>query len=441
MTEIAEERGQERAETDMDTPPATTAYAWYVLLILVCVNAFNAVDRAMVSILVESIRAEFHFNDLQLGILSGMGFALFYAGLGIPIARWADSGNRRNILALGLAIWSGMTALTGRATGFVSMLAARCGVGVGEASCYPTAYPLISDYFPRSLRPIAMSLFQMGLFLGIVGGNIIAAQIAAAHGWRAAFTAIGLPGMALALLLFLTVREPERGRMDPQGEDRGPAQGSMADILGMLARDRRFLLVIIGTTLLTVASATLGNWGPALMMRVHAVSQADVGYIAAPIGVGGMLGTIAGGILGSLMAKKSSSEAAPLRVPIALSLLAVPGTLGFLLLPSTSLAVLCGALGAFAIAVHTGPVVAVAVSLAPPRMRGMASAFIVVGHLLVGFGLGPVVVGFLSDLLTPGMGREALRLAMLFAPACVLLGWAALLLAYRAIGRAEAIAG
>jgi predicted MFS family arabinose efflux permease len=418
----------------MTQPARTNWYSWYVLFVLLIVNAFNSVDRAMVSILVESIRGEFGFNDLELGILSGLGFAIFYAALGIPIARWADSGNRRNILTIGIAVWSAMTALTGKATGFGTFLLARAGVGIGEATCYPTAYPLISDYFPRALRPIAMALFQMGLFVGIVAGNIIAAKIAAAHGWRTAFAAMGLPGLGLALIVWATVHEPVRGLRDEQA----PAPAAPArfgEVLRAAWGDRRFLLVMLATTLLTLASATLGNWGPAFMMRVHGISQADVGAVAAPIGLGGIVGTIGGGIIGSVLAKRSTLFRAPLLVPLSFTLVAVPAVIVFLFAPSMPLVVAFGAIAACAIAAHTGPVIATAVSLVRAELRGTASAVIVIGHLLIGFGMGPPLVGWISDMLKASLGADALRYAMLMAPVCVAIGWVALLAGFRAIGR------
>lgn len=416
-----------------NTSQRSPLYAWYVLAVLFLVNAFNAVDRGMVNILVESIKREFGFSDSEVGILSGLGFALFYALLGVPIARLADTRNRRNLLAIGLAVWSALTVLTGRAIGFTTFLLARAGVGVGEASCYPTAYPLISDYFPKHRRPIAMALFQMGLFTGTIAGGIIAARIAAAHGWRTAFAAIGLPGLALAVLVFATVREPPRGMSDarPPAPPRRPRFGEVAALLG---GDRGFLWLVIGTTCLTTASATLSSWGPAFMMRLHGVGQAQVGAVSAPIGLGGLIGTIGGGLAGSWLAGRSADDRAPLAVPLWLSLLALPGTALFVFAPTLPLVVLGGALGAFGIGVHTGPALAVAVGRVRPDMRGLASAVIVIGHLLVGYGLGPVVAGVLSDALAPTHGADALRLALAIVPGLILLGWLALVAAFRIIG-------
>lgn len=417
--------------------PAASLYAWYVLLILMLVNAFNAIDRALVGIVVEPIRAEFGFSDTQIGVLSGIGFALLYAMLGFPIARLADRYSRRTILAVGLAFWSLLTALTGRATGFASFLLARIGVGIGEASCYPTAYPLIGDYFPKARRPIAMAIFQMGMFVGIVGGNIIAARIAAVEGWRATFAIIGLPGLLLAALLFLTVREPPRGRYDIAPVRAAPV-GGIAAALGLLLRDHRFLLLVIGTTCLTTAAATQASWGSAFMMRVHAVPLREVGIVSAPIGLCGMAGTILGGLFGSYFAKRREEDRAPLLVPLTITLLAVPGISLFILGDTVGLAVAGGMAGAFGIAVHTGPVLAVAIGLARPDVRGIASAMLVVGQLLIGFGLGPVAIGLISDALIASTGNQSLRWALAIDPALILLGWLAIFAAYRRIGAGAA---
>lgn len=434
------------SETTMTPPTAWSPkgtvghqfYAWYVLAVLVLVHSFNAVDRALISILVEPIRLEFGFSDGEVGLLSGVGFAIFYALFGIPVARLADRSNRRSILAAGLALWSGMTALTGYATGFGSMLAARIGVGVGEATCYPTAYPLIGDYFAPVRRPKAFALFQAGAFIGIVLGAVIAGKVAEAHGWRAAFHVIGVPGVVLALLVLSTVREPLRGISEgTHGFSAGPG---FWPAIRRLLTDRAFLLVVLAVTALSSTQAIAANWGSALLMRLYHVSQGDVGLVAGPVvGLGGVVGTIAGGFAASTLTRKRGLLRAGLLVPLATIALAPLALVLFCFGPTLPLVLIGGGMGAFLIGTHTGPAIAVGIGLVSPENRGVASSLLVLGQSLVGFGFGPTLVGFLSDALQPHFGIDSLRYAMLAAPVCVVLGWISLLLAYRAIGQLPAL--
>ena len=417
-----------------DKPARTGIYAWYVLMLLVLVHSFNAVDRAIISILVEPIRLEFGFSDGQIGLLAGLGFAIFYALFGIPVARLADRTNRRNILVVGVALWSGMTALTGYATGFATMLAARIGVGVGEATCYPTAYPLIGDYFSPAKRPKAFALFQAGAFIGIVLGAVIAGKVAEAHGWRAAFHIIGLPGLVLAVIVWLTVREPVRGA----SEVAPPLPSTTTGLLGAfreLFAQRDFVMVVFTATALSSTQAIAASWGSALLMRLYHVSQGDVGLIAGPVvGLGGVAGTVLGGLAASYLTRRKGTLRAGLLVPICTVLFAPIALVLFCFGPTLPVVLVGGGLGAFLVAAHTGPVIAVAIGLVGPQNRGVASSFLVLGQTLIGFGFGPTLVGLLSDALAPRLGLDALRYAMLAAPAFVVLGWIGLVLAYRRIG-------
>ncbi|MGE4606062.1 MAG: MFS transporter, partial [Myxococcota bacterium] len=176
-------------------------YRRYALGLLFVVYVFNFVDRQILSILLEPIRQDIELSDTQLGFLGGIAFALFYATAGIPIARWADTGSRRTIIALGIAVWSGMTALTGLARGFGTLALARIGVGVGEAACSPPAHSLISDFFPPERRGTALSIYSLGIPVGAAIGTLVGGWVGEAFGWRTAFMVVGLPGLALALLV------------------------------------------------------------------------------------------------------------------------------------------------------------------------------------------------------------------------------------------------
>jgi MFS family permease len=190
---------------------ASERYRYYVVWFLFVVYVFNFVDRQILTTLMEPIKKEFGLHDWQLGALGGTAFALFYTTFGIPIARWADKSHRVNIIALALLIWSSATAVTGFARNFWQLFAARVAVGIGESGCSPPALSLISDYFEPKRRGRALSIYAMGVYGGTFVGLIVGGVVAQIYGWRAAFFIVGIPGIVLALLLKLTVREPPRG--------------------------------------------------------------------------------------------------------------------------------------------------------------------------------------------------------------------------------------
>jgi len=198
----------------MNTPterPTSPAYAWYVLAVLLAVYVMNFVDRQILAIVLVDVKAELNASDTAMGFLSGFAFVLFYASAGIPIARWADRGSRRFIITLGLTVWSAMTAASGLARSFGELAVARFGVGIGEAAGSPPSHSLISDYFPPERRATALSIYAMGIYLGVLFGFVGGGYIRDLFDWRTAFLAAGLIGLPLALLVRLTVREPERG--------------------------------------------------------------------------------------------------------------------------------------------------------------------------------------------------------------------------------------
>ena len=179
----------------------------YALGILVIVYTFNFIDRNILSILLQSIKTDLNLSDTSLGLLSGFAFAAFYATLGIPIAKYADRGNRRNLISISLAIWSLMTALSGLAQNFLHLLLARIGVGIGEAGCSPPAHSMISDYFPANKRSTALGIYSLGIPFGIMFGLFAGGWIDEMFGWRTAFFIVGVPGILIAILFRFTVNQ------------------------------------------------------------------------------------------------------------------------------------------------------------------------------------------------------------------------------------------
>lgn len=218
-----------------------SSYKWYVLTILTIVYVFNFIDRQILVILQEPIKAELGLTDTQLGLLTGLAFAALYVILGIPIARFADISNRKNIIAVSMVVWSGMTAISGMATNFVQLMLARIGVGIGEAGCSPPAHSIISDYFPPKKRATALSIYSTGIYIGIIIGYIVGGMIAKAYGWRMAFYAIGLPGILFAVFVYFAIKEPVKGRLDPQNViDENP---SLIEVIQTLLAKKTFVFV------------------------------------------------------------------------------------------------------------------------------------------------------------------------------------------------------
>ncbi|MFO1511074.1 MAG: MFS transporter [Steroidobacteraceae bacterium] len=273
--------------------PRETRYSWYVLGVLTLVYLSNNIDRQILAVLINDIKAEFGVSDTQIGLLAGPAFAIFYTLLGIPIARWADHGNRRSIMALGLSVWSAMTALAGMAQSFAQLTLARIGVGVGEAAGTPPAHSLISDYFPPSSRGLALGIYASGQYLagpiGVIGG----AWIAAEYGWRAAFLVFGIPGLLLALLVRSTVREPMRGRMDAAPPAPMPAS---REALRVLFAKRSYFHLLFGGALHALSVYGLVIWIYVFMDRVHGLSMKEASiYIGLLSLIFGLLGVALGG--------------------------------------------------------------------------------------------------------------------------------------------------
>ena len=384
------------------------AYSSYVLFALFAMYTFNYLDRFVLSMLIHPIQQELRASDAMMGFLSGPAFAVLYAVAGVPIARLADRASRRTILAVSFALWSAFTAWSGTARTTTELAIARIGVGIGEAGGAAPAHSLLSDYFPPHARARALSIFQLGVyagnFLGIYAGGVLAEAI----GWRRTFFAAGLPGLGLALVLGLTVREPERGRFDAHPASESPSLGAATRTLFALPSYRWLAL---GAGLATFGGLGFGAWVPTMFVRVHHMSLAEVGRTYAWFNVpAAMVGTLFAGWLADRLAR---SDARWLLGVAALGVaLSLPFLLAICLWPDAHtamrFAIPSGLLGAgWAPAVY-----AAAQNLAPARMRAMAASLLVLCMTLLGQGLGPWVVGLLNDALLPRYGSEAIRYSM-----------------------------
>lgn len=384
--------------------------AGYGLFMLTLVYAFNFVDRQILVILQEPIKNDMGLSDAQLGLLSGFSFAVVYVTAGIPIAYWADRTNRRNIIAAALTIWSGMTALSGLAQNYTQLLLARIGVGIGEAGGSPPAHSMISDYYPPEKRGTALAIYSTGVHLGVLLGFIIGGVVSQMYGWRVAFMAVGIPGVLFALLFFLTVKEPQRGRWESSAE--AAYKPTMRETVTLLRSYRSFWYLAGATGLTAFAGYGTGNFAPSFLIRNHGFSVGEVGLILAAFGGGGgLLGTFLGGFLSDRLAVRDKRWY--LWLPAIAGCLAVPLGFPYLLLDNTVVVIACLFMVSITLNTYLGPCLAISHSLVPPAMRALTSAVLFLVLNTIGLGLGPLTVGLLSDFYAGYFGDDSLRYAML----------------------------
>lgn len=394
----------------------SAGYVWYVVVLLTVVNVFNYVDRMALAVLLPFIKADLTLSDGQLGLLVGLAFSLFYAVCGIPIARYADRGVRKNIIAVALAVWSVMTALSGAAQNFWHLFFARVGIGAGEAGCLPPAQSIICDYVPLKRRSGVFAIHAFGLTGGMMVGMALAGWLGDLLGWRWTFVVLGAPGIGLAIILHLTLREPVRGAFDAPNAER--IEASFGKTMMFLWRCRTYRLLTILYALNGFVQYGLNQWLPSFYARLFDLSMSSVGvYLGFAIGAGSAIGLLIGGILANKAAERDIRS--PLMIGVAATALALPVVLASLFVPSASGSILLVSLSAILWSVLTGPVIATATGVVPSRMRATAGAINIFFAAVLGFGLGPLCVGVASDLLTPVFGDEALRYALVI-PACLL---------------------
>ena len=409
--ETAHEKSPDDDADTTNTPYTQPFYRYYVLAVLTVVYVFNFVDRQLLVILQEPIKAELNLSDTQLGLLTGFAFALFYVICGIPIARWADKGNRRTIIALALTIWSVMTAMCGLAANYTHLLLARVGVGVGEAGGSPPAHSMISDIFKPKNRALALSVYSIGIYIGILIGFAAGGFLADAFSWRLAFFVVGIPGVALALLVLLTVREPIRGWSEGDTKAVEPAP-PIGDVARLLWSRISFRHIALAASMQAFIIYGIGNWLPSYFLRTYELDIGTIGaWMALTTGFGGGLGSFCGGWMADKFGAKDVRWY--LWVPAILASLLVPVQLAILLSGEVYFALIMTAPFHFLSAAYLGAVLAVSHNLVNGRMRAMTSAVLFFVLNLIGLGLGPVIVGFLSDVFTRNGMVAPLGTAML----------------------------
>jgi len=374
----------------------TDAYRYYVAWLLCGVYTLSIMDRQLVAILVEPIRKEFALQDWHMGLLSGFAFAIFYTVLGVPLARLADRNNRVTIIGVSLLVWSAFTGLTGLARTFVHLLIARVGVAIGEAGCNPAAYSLIGDYFEARRRATALSIFHMGGYIGSFLGLLLGGWIGHTYGWRAAFLLVGLPGIGVALLMKLTLRELPRGFSDPVRVVAEPPP--VGQVVRALLAKTSFRHLAFAAALHNFAVYGVGNWYAAFLMRSHGMNVAKAGTILAICTViGGAAGTYFGGMLSDRLAARRHDSRYYLWVPALSLIIGFPLSQGVLLFEDTSIVIALLTPVVMCSAAYLAPSITATYGLVGISERALASAVLLFIINLIGLGLGPLFAGLASD--------------------------------------------
>jgi len=379
----------------------------------------NYVDRQLIGILSPEIKREFMLSDWQLGLVKGVVFALLYTLLGIPIARLADRYNRVSIIGLALATWSGFTVISGLVGNFVQLALTRFAVSIGEAGGTAPIHSIVSDYYPKDKRAQALAIIGMGVPLGAGLSFLAGGSISQAFGWRTAFIAMGVPGLVLAVLLKLTVREPLRGAHDsPSGPDaffnaKGGVVSLFLSALTHLWAIKTWRFIVMAVSAATFSSAATGAWIVDLFARAH--PGFPMGIVFAVLGLSIGLGFTAGTFLGGWLVDRYSATNKAMYgiVPAVALAINVPTTLLWIWSDDAVTALVMQSVGAATVGFYFGPCYALIQSLAPVSIRAMSTAIFFLFVNIIGLGLGPTLVGAVSGMLAPRYGDAfALRMGL-----------------------------
>ena len=381
----------------------------YVLGVLVVVYTFNFIDRQILSILLDPIKNDLELSDTAMGMLTGFAFATFYATLGIPIARFADRSNRRNLVALSLGVWSMMTAISGLAQNFWHLLLARIGVGIGEAGCSPPAHSMIADYYPADQRATALGIYSLGIPFGIMFGLFAGGWMNELFGWRAAFFVVGLPGILLALVVRFSVTEPPRGLAE--GRIATNAQPSIKETIDHLWSKRSFRHFSFAAALTAFTGYGIITWTPSFLIRSFDMGTGEIGtWFGLILGVPGGIGIALGGFLADKFGSKDPKWYL-WTAAIAL-LLCVPLNITAYLMTESITALYAMIIPTMLGNFYQATSFSQTQGISTLRMRAVAAGVLLFIINIIGLGLGPQTVGIISDLFNPSFGKESLRYAL-----------------------------
>ena len=403
--------GAGRNPAESDQALTSPAYKAYVLIVLVLGYIFNVVDRGVLGILVEPIKRELQVSDTAMGLLTGLAFSLFYSVMGVPIARLADRWSRVNVLALAIGLWSVATALCGAAVNYMTLFLARSTTAVGEAGGSPPSHSLISDYFPISQRATALAVFAMAVPFGVAIGNVASGWSNVYFGWRWTFVLVGLPGLLVALLVWLTVKEPPRGFADGTSA-RAIDTPPFFDVFRFLLTRRSFMHMSLAAALHSVVWYAGSNWNTAFFLRSHEMNTGVAGTYLGSFALIGAVGSFAGGFLADRISTRKGDKRWYMWVPGIACLAMVPFQFLSYLSPELAVVVPSFSIMVVLASMFFGPSFAVAQSIATVRMRAVATSVLLFIQTIIGLTMGPFLVGLFSDLLEPTAGSDSLRYAL-----------------------------
>lgn len=383
----------------------------YTLFMLVLVFTSSHVDRQIMGILGQPIKESLMISDTQLGLLTGIMFAVFYATLGMPMAMWADRRNRRNLITFSVSLWSLMTALCGMAANYLQLLLLRIGVGVGEAGSNPPSHSIIADLYPPERRATAMAIFGTGINWGILIGFLLGGWINEWFGWRTAFIVVGVPGLLLAAVFQFTVKEPPRGLSENLTTAVEPP--SFGTVVKFMWRSRTMRHIVIAGSLIAFTGYASVIWIPIYLVRIHEMGTGEAGtYLALLIGVGGAMGIYLGGRAADTLSKHFGQQWLPWLVGI-VNLAVLPLLYFAFTADSPMIAIACYALPAMLGTVYVAPGFALIQNITPIEMRSVAASINLFIINIIGLGLGPFTVGFFSDIFGETHGLDGLRYGLM----------------------------
>lgn len=398
-------------------------YRYYLLAVFALIMALNYADRLSLGIALQNIKLDLSLSDTQLGLITGLAFSTLYAILGVPIARWADRGNRVDIISLATLVWSVMVALTGWVSGFMQLLAVRVGVGIGDAGTSPTANSLIPDYFSRAERPRAAALFSLSVPAMMIFGYLVSGWLTQYLGWRRMFAVIGLPGLGLTLLAKFTLTEPRLratagASVIPVSSTQSTAAPRMWEVLMTLRATTTFRHLLLCYAIMAFYGAGTLQWLPVFFIRSFGMKTGELGswltLATAPLS---LVTTYAGGALASRYAARNERFQFEVIAGVCI-LIGADHALTYLS-PNRYWALLFVGLGTVTYMIN-GPLLAAFQTLLPPQMRATGIAIVYLFTGLIGAGLGPLAAGALSDVLQPAFGQQSLRYALVaLTPLCL----------------------
>lgn len=396
---------------ELDVRPAPEVggpYAYYVLGVLFAMYIFNFLDRQLLAILLQPIKEDLQISDTALGFLTGFAFAVFYTFAGLPLARLADRWVRRSLIAISIATWSVMTAASGLARGFTDLAIARIGVGIGEAGATPPAHSLLSDYFPPEKRATVLAMYACGVPVGSGLGYWLGGWINDEFGWRMAFFLVGLPGVLVALLVRLTVREPLRGASEHIPVS--TRQYSLPEVWRFFSRLPSGRRISLAAACIAFAGYGLAAWIPAFFIRIHHMTPGQLGlWMSWITALGGVIGSFSGGVIADRWGRTQPRARA--YVSMSGALLSIPFNIASVLLDDYRLALLSFLPATIGATLWFGPATSLVQDLVPPAMRATAAAVFIFILTIIGLGAGPQMIGILNDWIgTP----DAIRYSLLF---------------------------